>query len=116
MAGADYWICPICGRKALYDDVDRPDDAPEIEVVHTECLERDRAVREKAVRLAASDELAAWANEIPEGERLTGPRGTRHRTLMAAARKVLPPMTMAEVADAIRRGDYMVCNGPEVPQ
>lgn len=69
---------------------------------------------EKAVRTAASDELVASANEIPEGERITGPRATRYRTLMAAARKVLPPLTTAEITDALNRGDYMVCTAADL--
>lgn len=54
---------------------------------------------EKAVLNEASAKLVAWADESGD-KSLTGPAGTRRRTLHAAARKIAPEWTTAEVAQA----------------
>lgn len=48
MSGANYYLCPLCDRKALYSGEDDHDAS--IEVLHVECLERDRAERETVLR------------------------------------------------------------------
>jgi hypothetical protein len=76
MAGADYWYCPICNQKALYDDSDQ--DGADIEVVHQQCLERDRTAREQALREKIATEI--------EAARPLGGAYFRHTILTDAAR------------------------------
>ncbi len=64
----------------------------------------------RATRELVAAELAAWADEIPADERRTGPRATRYRTLMAAARRAGPKMTTEDVAEAIKAGNFAVCH------
>ena len=61
-----------------------------------------RAEREKAAQ-----ELIAWADEIVEPG-ISGPRAIRRRTLMAAASKITPKLTPAELAEKIATGEAHV--------
>ena len=40
MSRADYWICPVCDGKALYDDGEGYEDGPDVVVLHRGCYER----------------------------------------------------------------------------
>lgn len=58
MAASDYWHCPVCDTKSLYDPSE--DEAPDVEVLHAECWtkvqadnERLRAELEQATRMCA---------------------------------------------------------------
>lgn len=62
---------------------------------------------EEQVRMRASDELRAWAEEIKDPG-ITGPRAIRRRTLMSAASKILPKLTAAELAQKIATGEAYV--------
>lgn len=78
MSRADYWICPVCDGKALYDDSveDQPDSARPVTVVHDECLAlvATRAV-ETAARAnaeaarAAVMEAMGWEDDRNSGDR-----------------------------------------------
>lgn len=70
-----------------------------------QAIEAARPVIERAVREQAAQELITWADEGA-----VGIPGTRRRTLHAAARKILPKMTLQEVAEAMARGDYVGCH------
>jgi hypothetical protein len=60
---------------------------------------------ERAVREQAAQELIAWADK--DGD---SPLSARRRWLHAAARKIGPKMTDAEVIDALARGDFVGCH------
>lgn len=60
MSGANYWHCEVCNQKALYDYND--ESTPGIAVVHTACLEKDRADRERQVREKTADVFRADDN------------------------------------------------------
>lgn len=50
MAASDYYICPVCDGKALYDADEYGVGQADVEVLHRECLAKDRVERERAVR------------------------------------------------------------------
>lgn len=68
MAGADYYLCPICDGKALYDHDPYSVGRADVEVIHTACLETDRANREKALRAQLAGRIQGWIDgfEVPE--------------------------------------------------
>lgn len=55
MSRADYWICPVCDQKALYDGSEIDEELPAVTVVHDECLPllAARAAEEHARSVAA---------------------------------------------------------------
>ncbi len=65
---------------------------------------------EAMVRAKVAEELTALAEECAPA--LTGPRGIRRRTLHAAARHVLPTLTLQQVAEAIADGSAIVMGCP----
>lgn len=67
MSAGDYYICPVCDGKALYDDDPYGVGRADVEVLHRECLERDRAEREKSLREQIAQEVldagrGSWRN------------------------------------------------------
>lgn len=47
MSGADYYHCPICNTKALYD-ASESEDMPDVEVLHGECFTKVKAALDAA--------------------------------------------------------------------
>jgi hypothetical protein len=72
MSGANYEYCGFCDSKAFYVG---EEDVPEgVEVVHTDCLERDRAARERQLREQIAREIEAvrrdhdqWPQDAQDG-------------------------------------------------
>ncbi len=63
MAASDYYICPICDGKALYDADEYGVGQADVEVLHRECLAKDRAERERALREQIDGEIREFAKE-----------------------------------------------------
>lgn len=55
MSGANYFWCPVCDSKALYDHTDEPSEVEGVTVLHDECLD-------KLKREAAAEALREFAN------------------------------------------------------
>jgi hypothetical protein len=67
MSAGDYHICPVCGGKALYDADEYGVGRPDVEVLHRDCLEKDRVVRENSLRRQIAQEVldagrGSWRN------------------------------------------------------
>lgn len=65
------------------------------------------------LRKAIAEELSAWADEGHDGS-IVGPKAARRRHIKSAARHVAGPMSMAEVAQAIRDGNVIVCREGDI--
>lgn len=63
--------------------------------------EHERQVREKC-----AEELRARVADITE---IVGPRAVRRRAFQAAANHVAPKWTPEEIAESLRRGDFIAC-------
>lgn len=88
---------------------DPPRECPEcVELGHTDCWESAyRAGREDAARLIVdhADEFAPADGNVQQR------RMRRH--LMIASRVAAPKLTMDEIGEAIKRGDYVACDVPD---
>jgi hypothetical protein len=102
MAASDYWQCPICGKKALYDSSEGDGEAPEIEVVHTACLWQDRAERERALREQIAKDIEIEAAATKRGRLATKQRAPREEMAF-------------QVSAHITRGGSCLANPKGVP-
>lgn len=71
MSGADYFHCPMCNTKALYD-ASEAEDMPDVEVLHRECFKKLR------------DELARYAERLDQMRPVVEAAQAWHTALAAA--------------------------------